>query len=91
MIRIQGIPMVDERLQAGEVQSGIAMDPRHIIQGIEQHASLPPEDGRQVCGIRGHSSAIPLRACTFPAALPGILRGTGIHLGVASRSRDSGT
>ena len=34
MIRIQGIPMVAERLQAGEVQSGIAMDPRHIIQGI---------------------------------------------------------
>ena len=52
MIRIQGIPMVAERLQAGEVQSGIAMDPRHIIQGIEPHASMGRSGSTALTALR---------------------------------------
>ncbi len=37
MIRIQGIPVVAERLQAAHRD----MNPRAIVQGIERNASLP--------------------------------------------------
>ena len=75
MIRIQEIPMVAERLQAGKVQTGVAMDARTIIQGIERHASLAPgtEDrftGYAVIGLPFRSGHV-LSLRRFPASSVG--------------------
>ena len=80
MIRIQRVRMAGESLQSGPshrhpTSPDAGMDPRTIIQGIEQHASLPPGTadrfaGYAVIGLPFRSGHV-LSLRRFPASSVG--------------------